>query len=53
MNDSQKIIEELVKLGNNAEWAKKAVTDNIMYLNRVYGKLPVKQAAGIIRTIAE
>ncbi len=53
MNDNKKIIDKLIEYGNNAEWAKQAVAKHIMYLNRVYGKVSVKQAAVIIRTIAD
>ena len=50
---AKKIIEKLIAWGNNAEWAKEAVDKNVMYVNRVYGKLSIKQAAEIIREIAE
>ena len=52
MNDAKKIIEQLIAWGNNAEWAREATYKEIEYLNRVYGKLSVKEAARIIRTIA-
>jgi hypothetical protein len=53
MNNGKKIVEKLISLGNNAEWAQRAVYDYLSYLNRVYGRITVNQAADIIRTIAE
>lgn len=52
-NDAEAIIKKLVSLGNNPDWARKAVYLNIAYVNRIYGKIPVSDAADIIRTIDE
>ena len=47
-----KITEKLIACGNNPDWSKQAVENNLEYINKTYGKCTVREAAEIIRTIA-